>query len=60
MKDEEMKKLAGKIVELEKKSQLGKSDESIQDEIEDIISHLTIEDILSIDEYIMKKNLLTK
>ena len=58
MKD--MKKISEEIVELEKNIELGKDVQSSQQKIENIILSLSFEDVLKLDDYIFKKNLLTK
>lgn len=63
MKDERnkrIKRIAQKIVNLEEGLQLGKNVKENQQKIEDIMSSLSVEDMLQIDEYITKKKLLTK
>ena len=55
-----IKKLAQQIVELEKEMQLGKNVQENSDKIENIMCSLSFEDIFLIDEYIIKKKLLTK
>ena len=63
MKDERnkrIKRIAQKIVNLEEELQLGKKVKENQQKIEDIMSSLSVEDMLQIDEYITKKKLLTK
>lgn len=52
-------KIANQIVELEKECQLGKNVKENMAKIENIMCTLSILDILEIDEYIMKKKLLT-
>lgn len=51
---------AKKIASLEKKLDLGEDVKLIQDEIDNIMSTLSLQDMLEIDDYIIKKNLLTK
>lgn len=63
MKDERnkrIKRIAQKIVNLEEELQLGKNVKENQQKIEDIMSSLSVEDMLQIDEYITKKKFLTK
>jgi hypothetical protein len=63
MKDERNKRIkiiANKIVALEKQLQLGENVKEVQQKIEDIMSSLSVEDVLLVDDYIMKKKLLTK
>ena len=52
-------KIANQIVKLEKECQLGKNVKENMAKIENIMCTLSILDILEIDEYIMKKKLLT-
>ena len=49
---------AKKIAEIEKQMHLGKDVQTAQKEIQDIMCTLSIEDMLEIDEYIIKNNLL--
>lgn len=49
---------AKKIAEIEKQMRLGKDVQIAQKEIQDIMCTLSIEDMLEIDEYIIKNNLL--
>ena len=49
---------AKKIAEIEKQMRLGKDVQIVQKEIQDIMCTLSIEDMLEIDEYIIKNNLL--
>lgn len=63
MKDERnkyIKLVAQKIVEAEKKLLLGKNVQENQQKIEDIMSSLSFEDVLLLDDYIQRKKLLTK
>lgn len=63
MKDKQNKHLkiaAQKIMKAEKELLLGKNIKENQQKIEDIMSSLSVEDMLQIDEYITKKKLLTK
>lgn len=55
-----IKAIANSIVTLEKQLQLGEDVKENQKKIEDIISSLSIEDMLLIDDYIMEEKLLTK
>lgn len=59
-RNKRIKRIAQKIVNLEKELQLGKNVKENQQKIEDIMSSLSVEDMLQIDEYITKKKLLTK
>lgn len=58
MKDKEIKCLSEQIVALEKEMRLGKNVKENQDKIENIMSTLSIEEMLQIDDYIIKKQLL--
>ena len=49
---------AKKIAEIEKQMRLGKDVQTVQKEIQNIMCTLSIEDMLEIDEYIIKNNLL--
>lgn len=60
MKNKDKKLLAKKIVKLEQRMRQDKTDKSAEQEIEKILSSLSLEDILELDEYIFSKNLLTK
>ena len=58
-----LKEIAKKIVELEKEVQFVTSLEEkshLEQKIMDLISSCSIEDILEIDNYILKEKLLTK
>ena len=57
MKRDKTKEVATKIVFLEKECQAGNL-EKMKD-LDDLISKLSIEDMLAIDEYIYQENLLT-
>jgi hypothetical protein len=57
--DKRIKNIANKIVNLEKEILLGKNVQENQQKIESIVSTLSLEDMLEIDEYILKKKLLT-
>lgn len=57
MKRDKIKEVATKIVFLEKECQAGNL-EKMKD-LDDLISKLSIEDMLAIDEYIYQENLLT-
>ncbi|MCC8068677.1 MAG: hypothetical protein LIO71_02800 [Ruminococcus sp.] len=54
-----IKFLSEKIVALEKEMRLGKNVQENQDKIENIMSTLSIEEMLQIDDYITKKKMLT-
>lgn len=55
-----IRKKALQIVELEQQIRLGKNVQSNQQKIQGIMSTLSMEDILFIDDYIRRSNLLTK
>ena len=55
-----IRKKALQIVELEQQIRLGKDVQSNQQKIQGIMSTLSMEDILFIDDYIRRSNLLTK
>lgn len=57
MENEKIKKIAIEIVSLEKECQKGKIEK--MNDLDKIISKLSIEDMLLVDEYIYQKNLLT-
>jgi TATA-box binding protein (TBP) (component of TFIID and TFIIIB) len=58
--DKRIKNIANKIANLEKEMLLGKNIQENQQKIENIVSTLSFEDMLEIDEYILKKKLLTR
>lgn len=58
MNNNKIKEVAAKIVLLEQECQQGNSNK-IQ-ELEKIVSNLSLEEMLAIDEYIYQKKLLTK
>ena len=58
MKD--MKKISQEIVALEKELQLGKNVKINEQKIENILLSLSFTEVLELDEYIQKENLLTK
>ena len=58
--DKHIKILAQKIVDLEKLILLGENVQENQEKIENIVSSLSVEDMLLIDDYIFKKNMLTR
>lgn len=61
MKDmKKIKQLAEKIVKIEHQAAQGKTGQEIMSEIQNIISTLSLEEMLEIDEYITTKKLLTK
>lgn len=57
MKRDKIKEVATKIVFLEKECQAGNLEK--MEDLDNIISKLSIEDMLAIDEYIYQENLLT-
>jgi hypothetical protein len=59
MKNKE-KNIAYKIVELEKEIQLGKNVQENTKKIEEIMLSLPLEEVIEIDHFILKQNLLTK
>lgn len=58
MNNNKIKEVATKIVLLEQECQQGNSNK-VQ-ELEKIVSNLSLEEMLAIDEYIYQKKLLTK
>lgn len=54
-KNKRIKILSQKIVNLENKIQLGNNVKENEDKINNIMSTLSLEDLLEIDEYITKK-----
>ena len=58
MKDEDIQKIANKIIELEKKANFVNKDFIFQ-EMEELLSDYDLADLLEIDEYIQENNLLT-
>jgi len=63
MKDERnkyIKLVAQKIVKAEKEILLGENVQENQQKIENIMSSLSFEDVLLLDDYIQRKKLLTK
>lgn len=63
MKDERnkyIKLVAQKIVKAEKELLLGENVQENQQKIEEIMSSLSFEDVLLLDDYIQRKKLLTK
>ena len=63
MKDKQNKHLkiaTQKIVKAEKELLLGKNVQENQQKIENIMSSLSFEDVLLLDDYIQRKKLLTK
>lgn len=55
-----IKLVAQKIVKAEKELFLGKNVQENQQKIEKIMSSLSFEDVLLLDDYIQRKKLLTK
>ena len=55
-----IKVLANKIVNIEKELLLGNNVQENQAKIENIVGSLALDEILAIDEYIIRKKLLTK
>ena len=62
MNEEEMKKIIDKIIELEKAMETSSQEviNEMTNKFIDIATKLSFEDMLQIDEYITKNNLLTK
>ena len=62
MNEEEMKKIIDKIIELEKTMETSSQEviNEMTNKFIDIATKLSFEDMLQIDEYITKNNLLTK
>lgn len=62
MNEEEMKKIIDKIIELEKNMETSSQEviNEMTNKFIDIATKLSFEDMLQIDEYITKNNLLTK
>ena len=58
MKDE-LKKIAYKLVELEKEAESNPEAYNF-DKVLELTKHLSLADMLDIDDYIQEKNLLTK
>ena len=58
MNNNKIKEVATKIVLLEQECQQGNSNK--MKELEKIVSNLSLEEMLAIDEYIYQKKLLTK
>ena len=54
-----IEKIAKQIVTLEKECDLGKNVKVNMAEIEKIVSTLSIEEMLEVDDYIIRKKLLT-
>ena len=60
MKRKEKRTLMRKIVKLEEKLKLDKNNQSIQNQIQEIMSALSLEEMLELDDYIMSKNVVDK
>ena len=58
--EEKLKKIAACITELEKKCQKGDNVSEYIKEMEELAGGLSLEELLFIDEYILKEKLLTK
>lgn len=62
MKDERNKRikiLAQKIVKAEQEMRLGKDVQENKQKIENIVSSLSFEDMIAVDDYIYRKKMLT-
>jgi hypothetical protein len=59
-KEKELKKLAQQIINLEYRLALDKDDKSAQNKIQEIMSALSTEEMLIIDDYIIGSRKLTK
>jgi hypothetical protein len=59
-KEKELKKLAQQIINLEYRLALDKTDKSAQNKIQEIMSALSTEEMLIIDDYIIGSRKLTK
>ena len=55
----DLKKIAKQIADLEKEIRLGKDVKSAEHQIEVLMCSLSLEDMLELDEYILKNNFLT-
>lgn len=60
MKRKEKRTLMRRIIKLEEKLKLDKNNQSIQDQIQEIMSALSLEEMLELDDYIMSKNVVDK
>lgn len=56
---EDIKILAQKIVKAEQEIRLGKNIQENQQKIEDIVSFISFDDMMAIDDYIYREKLLT-
>lgn len=54
-RNKKLERVANKIIKLERKISLGKNVQETEFEIQKIMDSLTIEDMMFIDDYIMKK-----
>ena len=59
-KEKELKKIAQHIINLEEQMRLGKDVKSAQNKIQEIMSALSTEEMLMIDDYIIGSRKLTK
>jgi hypothetical protein len=59
-REKELKKLAQQIINLEYRLALDKDDKSAQNKIQEIMSALSTEEMLMIDDYIIGSRKLTK
>lgn len=59
-RNKHIKILAQKIADLESEIRLGKDVQENQKKIENIVSSLSFEDMIRIDDYIFKKKFLTR
>lgn len=60
MKRKEKRTLMRRIVKLEEKLKLDKNNQSVQNQIQEIMSALSLEEMLELDDYIMSKNMVDK
>ena len=54
-----LKKVAHRIAKLEQRRAKGEKGENVENEIEELFGGLNIEEMLYVDEYIMKSKILT-
>ena len=59
-REKELKKIAQQIINLEYRLSLDKDDKSAQNKIQEIMSALSTEEMLMIDDYIIGSRRLTK
>ena len=59
-REKELKKIAQQIINLEYRLSLDKDDKSAQNKIQEIMSTLSTEELLMIDDYIIGSRKLTK